>query len=404
MTTVERSEMKPVKRQERVVALDVLRGFAILGILVVNVELFRGPDYLLSFAGAGGPSDADAVLATLVAVFAESKFITTLAFLFGLGFVLQGMRAEARGRSPGRLLARRMAALGLFGVVHAVLIWSGDILLTYALIGFLFLLFYRRRPRTLLVWAGVLISVLFLITALLSALALLGAASGDAGAAQSAPQVGFFREFAQSAQEAYTSGSYPQMVVQRLKEVAIFLTFVLLAVGPLVLAMMLVGGAVAREGWISDLATHRPEIRRMALVGLSVGLPLNVVYALLSRAQDDAVALLAIPPFVIGAPLLALGYIATGTLLVERFPRAGATRRLAAVGRLALSNYLAQSIVMTAIFYGLGLYGSVGLAPALGIAAALISLQLLLSPVYLRRFEQGPAEWLWRRLTYGRSA
>jgi uncharacterized protein len=403
MTTVERSEMKPVKQQERVVALDVLRGFAILGILVVNVELFRGPEYLLSFAGAGDPSGADAALATLVAVFAESKFITTLAFLFGLGFALQGMRAEARGRSPGRLLARRMAALGLFGVVHAVLIWSGDILLTYALIGFLFLLFYRRRPRTLLVWAGAFISIPFLLT-VVGALALLMTTAGGTEAAQSAPQMGSFREFAQSAQEAYTSGSYPQMVVQRLKEVAIFLSFVLVTVGPLVLAMMLIGGAVARAGWISDLAAHRPEIRRTALVGLSVGLPLNVVYALLSRSQDDAVALLAITPFVVGAPLLALGYIAAGTLLVERFPRAGATRRLAAVGRLALSNYLAQSIVMTAIFYGLGLYGSVGLAPALGIAAALISLQLLLSPIYLRRFNQGPAEWLWRRLTYGRSA
>jgi uncharacterized protein len=383
--------MGPVR--ERVAALDAVRGFAVLGILIVNIELFRGPELLLSFSGSGGLTGADAVLSTLISIFAESKFITSLAFLFGLGVALQGMRAEERGRSPGRLLARRLSVLALFGVAHAVLVWSGDILLTYALIGFFFLLFYRRRPRTMLIWAGVFIGLPLLLTTLLAALTL------SAPAEASAP-IGFLVDLGRGAEAAYTSGSYPQMVLQRLRELVLFLSVSLLGAGALILCMMLLGGAMARAGWVSGLASHDRALKRAATVGIALGLPLNAAYALLS--QDDATATLGLPLFVVGAPLLAIGYMATVALLVRRYPRGMVARRLAAVGRLALTNYLTQSVVMTAVFYGFGLYGSVGLGTALLIAVALLILQLILSPIYLRRFDQGPAEWLWRRLTYGR--
>ncbi len=197
------------------------------------------------------------------------------------------------------------------------------------------------------------------------------------------------------------------MVVQRLWELQFLLPFLLFVFGPFILAMMLLGAAAARAGWVADLAAHRRGLRRTAIVGLGVGLPLNVFYALSTYAfdpQTSAVASLGLPAQMLGAPLLALGYTSTVTLLVLRAPEGnpGAIqRRLAAVGRLALTNYLLQSIVMTAVFYGLGLYGSVSLALALLLAAAVIVLQLLLSPIYLQRFSQGPVEWLWRRLTYG---
>lgn len=389
----------PVGAGERVAALDVLRGVAILGILVVNVELFRGPEYLLDFAGLGGLTGLDAALSALISVFAESKFITTLAFLFGLGFALQGIRAESRGTSPGRLLAVRMAVLLLFGVAHAILVWSGDILVTYALIGFVFLLFHRRQPRTLLVWAALAVAVPLLLALLFVALILL-AASLDGGAeaagAQEA-QLDFFRDFAETSEAAYTSGSYAEMVAQRLRELLFLLPISLFIFGPLVLAMMLLGAAVARSGWTADPSGHRSGIRRAAVVGLGGGLPLNIFYGISQYAfdpQTSPVAALGLFALLLGAPLLAVGYIATITLLVERSRGGAITRRLSAVGRLALTNYLVQSLVMTAIFYGFGLYGSVGLAPALAIAAVVLALQLVLSPLYLQRFSRGPAEWL----------
>ena len=387
----------PVQKRERVAALDAVRGFAILGILLVNIELFRGPELLFSFAGEGGPTGIDAVLSALISTFAESKFITTLAFLFGLGFALQGMRAAERGRSPGRLLARRLSVLALFGVIHAVFIWSGDILLTYAIIGFVFLLFYRRRPRTMVIWAGVFIGVPLLVTTLFAILVALAPAGGETG-----PPPAFLVEIGRNAEAAYTSGSYPQMVLQRLTELSFLLPVSLFAYGGVILCMMLLGGAVARAGWVPGLDSPRRAVKRAAAIGILAGLPLNAAYALLSRDGSDAAAVFGLPLFVVGAPLLAVGYMAAVTLLVRRFPNGEITRRLAAVGRLALTNYLSQSIVMTAVFYGLGLYGSVSLLTALLIAAALLAAQLVLSPIYLRRFDQGPAEWLWRRLTYGR--
>jgi uncharacterized protein len=397
----------PVAEKERVLALDVLRGVAILGILVVNVELFRGPDYLLEFAGLGTPTGLDALLGALISVFAESKFITTLAFLFGLGFALQGMRAESRGASPGGLLSSRMAVLLLFGIAHAVFIWSGDILVTYALIGFVFLLFYRRRPRTLLLWAAVAVAVPFLLALLFASLMLLALfLDGGAQAPETQEtQLDFFRHLAERAEAAYTSGSYAEMVAQRLRELLFMLPISLFVFGPLVLAMMLLGAAVARSGWTADLSRHRAGIRRAALVGLGAGLPLNILYGLSRYAfdpQTSPVAALGLPALILGAPLLAVGYIAAITLLVQRSQGGALVRRLSAVGRLALTNYLAQSLIMTAIFYGFGLYGSVGLAPALTIAAVVLALQLTFSPLYLQRFFRGPAEWLWRRLTYSR--
>lgn len=409
MTDTPRGGMSPVEQRERVAALDVLRGVAILGILVVNIELFRGPEYLLTFSGTSALSGPDALLSAVISAFAESKFITTLAFLFGLGFTLQGIRAEGRGRSANRLLARRMVVLLLFGVLHAVLIWSGDILLAYALIGFVFLLFYRCRPRTLLIWAGAALGIPLLLGLLLAALAFVTAAlvGGAEAAGTQDAQLAFFQDFAQNAEAAYTSGSYSEMVVQRLWELLFMVPLGLFIFGPLILAMMLLGAAVARSGWISNLAEHRGGIRRAAMVGLGAGLPLNVFYVLSTYAfdpQTSAVSALGFPALILGAPLLAVGYISMIALLVLRAPEGnpGAVqRRLAAVGRIALTNYLTQSIVMTAIFYGFGLYGSVSLAAALLIGAALICAQLILSPVYLRKFSQGPAEWLWRRLTYG---
>ncbi len=401
--------LSPVRGRERIPALDVLRGVAILGILVVNVELFRGPEFFLAFAGLGDITGPDAVLSFLISAFAEGKFITSLAFLFGLGFTLQGIRAGERGRSPNRLLARRMAVLALFGTVHAIFVWSGDILLTYALIGFVFLLFYRRCPRTLLVWAALAIALPFALTLLLAALTLLTLAVGGGGpeaAEAQAAQLEFFQNFAAASEAAYTSGSYPEMVAQRLRELAFLLPIGAFLYGPTVLAMMLLGASVARSGWTADLAAHRRGIRRAAIVGLGAGLPLNLLYALTTwvDSPDGSVAVLGLPVFILGAPVLAVGYMAAVALLVERFAGASLWRPLSAVGRLALTNYLMQSVIMTAIFYGLALYGSASLAAALLVAAAVIAFQLIYSPIYLRRFSYGPMEWLWRRTTYGRAS
>lgn len=386
---------------ERILALDVLRGFAILGILLVNVMVFSGAWGLEPPEEYASALGADEILGLLVFIFAEGKFINSLAFLFGIGFTLQAMRADERGLSSKRLLLRRMIGLGLIGIVHAVLIWSGDILLSYALLGLVLIAFRNRRPKNLLTWAVCLIGVLALPLTLV-AIGLVFSGAGSA-AASGTGGIGFIEELERSAMAAYNSGSYPQMVLQRLKEIAVF-AIAGLIMAPALLAMMLAGAAVARSGIVERLDSHSALIRRAAVAGLGVGLPLNILYSaslVVDPQGAGAAGAGGLLCWLVGAPTLAVGYMAALTLLVRSGFAVSALRRVAAVGRLALTNYLTQSVVMTSIFYGFSIYGRIGLIPAMSIAVALLAMQLLVSPIYLRHFSHGPVEWLWRRFTYG---
>lgn len=392
----------PVKDEQRLLALDVLRGFAILGILLVNIGIFSGAQGLASASQYALPVGPNEMLGLLISVFAEGKFLSSLSFLFGLGFFWQALRAERRGASAARLLLRRCLGLGLIGVVHAVLIWSGDILFSYALLGLVLIVFRTRSPRTLLTWAGASIGVPFvLVTVATIVIAFSGANAGTPNGGASA----FVEGLQQSAKEAYNSGSYLEMVGQRLREIGVYAVGGL-SIGPALFAMMLSGAAVARAGWLENLDAHAASIRRAALFGLTLGLPLNIAYAaslVAAPSASSAVGLAGLACFFLGAPLLAIGYMAFATLLVRRSPDSGIFYRASAVGRLALSNYLTQSVVMTAVFYGLSIYGRIGLIPAMSIALTLLALQVIASPLYLRRFSYGPLEWSWRRMTYGRA-
>lgn len=399
--SADRQLLSPVTGGERVLDLDVLRGFAILGILLVNVMVFSGTWGLGPAEEYTGAPGADQILGLLVFTFAEGKFINTLAFLFGVGFTLQAMRARKCGLSSKRLLLRRMLVLGLIGIVHAVLIWSGDILLSYALLGVVLTAFFNRRAKTLLIWAVCLLGVMVLPLTVV-ALGLAGSGAGSAGAAGSGG-VAVIEEVERSAMAAYNSGSYARMVLQRLREIALF-AIAGLIMAPALLAMMLAGSAVARSGIVEHLDSQRALIRRAAVAGLGVGIPLNILYSgslVVDPHGAGAAGVAGLVCWLVGAPTLAVGYMAALTLLVQSNFAPATLQRVAAVGRLALTNYLTQSVVMTSIFYGFSIYGRIGLIPAMSIALALLAVQLLVSPMYFRHFSHGPVEWLWRRFTYG---
>jgi uncharacterized protein len=377
----------PVAGDERLPLLDLLRGFAIAGIVLVNLKFFSTPLFsVLEYRVADDfPGLADRLGEWLVMALAEAKFYPLLALLFGYGF---GVQLERAG-GVGARYVRRLLALLTLGLAHAFLVWAGDVLVTYAVVGALLALFRHRSDRALLVWAGALYGVHLAILGL-SGVLVAGAGRDDAAAA--------------AVTETYARGSYAEVLAQRAADAALTVPSGVVGGGPGFLAMMLLGLWAQRRGVFRRPVEHGVLLRRTAAAGLALGGACSLAYASLWWTSGGRGAAAGLALLVSGGGFLhALGYAAGVTLLAER-GHARLLEPLRPVGRLALSNYLLQSLVATAIFYGygLGLYGRVGPAPGLGIALAILAACVLLSAAWLRTFRIGPAEWLLRSFTYAR--
>lgn len=377
--------MRPVQQSERIHILDILRGFAIFGILAVNMAGFASPAFLPGYVSPASVPWYDTLAQNLVLFFAEGKFYTIFAFLFGLGFAVQLARAEARGKDIRSFYPRRLLVLFGFGVLHAILFWTGDILRLYAVLGFALLAFRKRSNRTLLIWAGVLFALSFVI------LGFLGAPGGKETAIAGFDIVGMARA-------VYTSPSY--LDVLGFQTLASPLSFLILLVvqGPSVMALFVLGLIIGRLHCFERLPENRPVLRRALWIGLVVGLIGNSLFVF---AENNWLASLG---FTIGAPALAVCYV--GGLALLSLPARGALllAPLGQVGRMALSNYVLQSLACSLIFngYSLGLYEKVGAAGLWGITFAIYLVQIPLSVWWLSRFQFGPLEWVWRSLTYGK--
>lgn len=393
MSSLSTSAFQPVAANERIASLDVLRGFALFGILLMNMEAFSGP-LDMSFTGIDphwlGPDYwADA----FVYIFVQGKFFTLFSLLFGAGFAVMAQRAATAGRDFARFYLRRSLGLLIIGVLHGVLLWSGDILVAYALLSFA-LLAFREAPRS---WLPVLGTVSYLGAAALMLLlgALMQFAPADAAAAQAEAATAAI----EAQRQAYGQGSYLQAVAQRLQDVGASLGALLL-VGPEVLGMFLIGAWFARSGAIAEPGRY-PRLwvcLRWLLLPVGMVVMLVSVWVLPYNAPGQfnmrsagAYALTAVAGL-----LMCLGYLGWGVRWSRHL------QWLAPAGRMALSNYLGQSLVCTLVFYGYGLgwFEQMGRAVQLLFAVGLFGLQVLLSQLWLRRFQYGPVEWLWRAFTY----
>ena len=377
--------MRPVQQSERIHILDILRGFAIFGILAVNMAGFATAAFLPGYEPPASVPWTDTLAQNLVLFFAEGKFYTIFAFLFGLGFAVQLARAEAKGKDIRSFYPRRLLVLFGFGVLHSILFWTGDILRLYAVLGFALLAFRKRSNRTLLIWAGALFALSFVI------LGFLGAPGGKETAIPGFDIVGMARA-------AYTSSSY--LDVLGFQTLASPLSFLILLViqGPSVMALFLLGLIIGRLHFFERLPEHRPVLWRVLWIGLVVGLIGNSLFVF---AENDWLASLG---FTIGAPALAAFYVGGLSLLSLRARGARLLAPLGQVGRMALSNYVLQSVICAILFggFGLGLYEEVGAAGLLGLTSVIYLAQIPFSVWWLNRFQFGPIEWLWRSLTYGK--
>lgn len=395
----------PIPAGERSALLDSLRGYALLGILIANMVAFSGFFFVVETGRAalrlGSLNDfADYLMEWLIV----GKFYSIFSLLFGIGFAIQLGRLEQRGEGVPRYL-KRLFVLFLIGLAHLYLLWLGDIVALYALMGAVLLLFRKLGDRALLRWAV----LLWLIPIGWSALIHFGGinlavpvfAHGEA----TIVAMGFDLArgplyFYQHAPLADHLRAHRAEVFFRLGDLIYQMRFTK------VLGMFLVGLWVGRRALYANLDQYRPLLRRVAVLGIGLGLPLSAAKAyLLITANDRPAHEFAGELFyVLGTPTLALGYAAAFALLWAR-GRRGWLEWSAPAGRMALTNYLMQSVLMSIIFYGWGFgqIGKYGLIFVYPFSLVLFAAQVAYSRWWLARFRFGPVEWLWRSLTYGKA-
>ncbi|MCC5860195.1 MAG: DUF418 domain-containing protein [Ectothiorhodospiraceae bacterium] len=389
---------------DRIDSLDVLRGFAVLGILVMNIQAFAMISAAYINPTALGPLSGREWWVWLAAHLAfDGKFLAIFAALFGAGMVLMADRAARTGDSPWRRHRRRMGTLALIGAVHAYAVWYGDILLIYAVVGLLAFLFRNLAGRRLLVLAGV-----FYLVPVIWMLLMTGLLQIMPEAAYQEMANSYWRPDAQTvvAQEAAYRGAWLAQMQQRVPD-ALTLHLLVLPTeeGWRVLALMLAGMA----GYKSGLLTGSWAIagyRRLLLVGLAGGLPLvltGVAYNQLGGWDMGRSMYLGAVFNHLATPLLALAWVAAAMLVLKHGLLPGLVARLRAVGRGALSAYLLSSVLCTLVFYGhgLGLFGQLDRLEQLLVVGAVWMLLLGIAPAWFRHFRMGPVEWLWRWSVYG---
>ena len=393
----------PVAETARIDSIDVLRGFALLGILVMNVQLFAMPEAAYYNPTAYGDLEGANLYVWLGGrLLADQKFMTIFSMLFGAGIVLMTTRTEARGETCP-VHYRRMGWLALIGLLHAHLLWAGDILFLYAVCGMLVYPFRGLSPGRLLVVGTATVAVASAIFAGLQA-------SLPSWPEEALTEVTLgawqpTRAIVDDALATYRSGWLEQLPARSAMAFG-FETFMLVIWGGWRAGgLMLIGMALFKLD-VFSAGRSRRFYGALVAAALVAGIPVEAYgvaldfefgwaldWSLLQGRQFNYW-----PSIAVG-----LGYVGLVMLACRSTALRRVTRPFAAVGQTALSNYLLQTVICTTIFYGhgLGLYGSVDRVGQLGVVLGVWAVQLIASPLWLRRYRFGPAEWVWRSLTYG---
>jgi uncharacterized protein len=394
MAGVRAERIAPIAGAQRDEFLDVVRGVALAGIVLANMISLSLYLYLSEPERAGLSTAAtDRLFDFLELVLIESKFYTIFSVLFGVGFSILITRAEAKGMAFRRFFLRRALFLYVIGLAHGALFWHNDILQFYAVCGVLLLPFVRAPNRTILSAAGIalILPLLFTMWDVLPPGTFVG------------PRQLLFDRFGFTTETSvaiWSEGTLRDIVLLNVSSWFGQFDYVMTSGMMLkIYGCFLLGLYLGRNEFYKRFSQFTPQLKRVAVLGAAIGLPLNVWYAqtfdseTLLHAAVSTVAILPLSAsYVCVLALLWTG--PSGTLLANTF---------APAGRMALTNYVAQSAICMLIFRGVGLEmgGTVGPTLYLPIGIAIYAIQLAVSRVWLGRFQYGPLEWLWRMLTYG---
>ncbi|MFO7952773.1 MAG: DUF418 domain-containing protein [Bacillota bacterium] len=393
------NSMAPVQAGERIDEIDIVRGVALLGILMVNMSFFKYPVFMERIP-SNFPEGIEQLSAWLIQLFFTGKFYAIFSFLFGLGFYIFMERTISKGLELKPLYKRRLAALMVFGLLHIVFFWSGDILFNYALVGFILLAFRNISMEAVKKW----ISGLFVLSTFFNFLTYFLKGAGEFFDPDKYQAI--MDEMISSALVAYTEGTYLELTMFRLaNEVPYVISGVLLWI-PQVLAFFLCGLYIGKKGIFKDIPACIPLFKKVRTWGFLIGGFFLIIMVLLDRG------ILPLHPLFSVSLLGGINYISSLFLFpayvasIILASQSGIGKKLlapvAAAGKMALTNYLAQTLICVIIFYGFGFgfYGEVSLSEGILITIAIFLVQVAWSNAWLRKFKYGPMEWFWRLLTY----
>lgn len=385
------NNLSPIEQSERIVSLDVIRGFSLLGIFIINMISFHSP-FLYFDPYTWWKTPEDTALFPWIDVLVQASFYPLFAMMFGYGLGIQQQRATMKGTSFYLFGVRRLLILLGIGCIHAFLIWSGDILINYAVFGLILLGFMRLSGKGLM-WLG---GILFLMPQLFFSILLVLMTFSDPTGVTNYTNIAAL----QDSVSAYASGSFSSIMEQRFQDWYIVnspdnLLFLLLSILP----MMMIGAGASKLQLLSKVRKHK----KVWMITGGCTLLVGIIIKSLPLLIESNFAYSYIQDF-LGGPFLSVSYAIILSLLLLNEKMMKWSKPFASVGKMSLSNYLMQSIIGTLIFYsyGFGLYGEVTLTTGTMLAVGIYVIQVILSEMWLSKFQYGPVEKLWRVLSYGR--
>lgn len=398
-------KLSPISAKERMETLDILRGFALFGIILANIVWFIYPVYMQedpSFKNEWTSfwNQADYTVKFLLSMFVDGKFVMLFSMLFGFGMVIMQERAAAKQLNFWGIYSRRLIALFIFGCIHAYFIWFGDILTDYAILGLVLLLMHKLKPNALLIISVTLYGLLFVLLTL-------GALSSDSKMPMA--MSGESRQLMNATIDAHQNGSIQELMDANLIERTFYTMrnglYVLYLGNPIFylftnlpyLLMFLFGAAVAKKKWIHRFENYRKGFFITWLITLILGGTLSWILPFLLENSSGAQTIQ-----YVSSPFLTIFYAISLLFIYHTVKGKKVLQWLAFPGRMAFTNYIGQSIICTFLFgpFAFGVYGKLHLTTAIIIAIVIFVLQTVISKMWLSKFRFGPLEYVWRSITY----
>ncbi|EKB51240.1 DUF418 domain-containing protein [Cecembia lonarensis] len=402
--------LAPLSQSKRIDLVDSLRGFAIFGILMVNMPGFFKPAVELIMLPSFGDSMVEILSNGFIYFFFTGKFFVLFSLLFGFGFYIFLHKDGEVSKQNISVFQKRLFWLLIIAITHIALLWEADILFYYALFGFLLILFRKSSTKKIIIWMLVFLLIPIVFVGLISMLPQFLASNPEALQAMekgSQEQLAATQDLVQRAYQAYNSGSYSEVIQMNIEQ-WLFLISGIIIFYPTCMVMFLMGLLIGRSGFFIQTKEYEQQIKKVFWISLPFGVLLNIglLFSLANAnpASLDYWAFIGRATGILGGIVMMCTYVSGFILLYNQGKFVGQFSGFSAVGRMALTNYISNSVLALFLFRlgFFGLFGEIEVWQGILLVLAIFSFQISFSKFWLSKYRFGPLEWLWRTLTYGK--